>query len=326
MQKSRPLSFLILCFFYFTAFIPTSMAGKWRVNNTGISAHFTSAQQAANSASVLIGDTLYFEGSITSYGSLNLTKRLVLIGPGYFLGQNPQTQADLSYAMIESLTFSLGSKGSVLSGMTLWSGTTIQDTAITLTRNNLGSVSVYGPSINNNITGNYIVYLYVSGSQGNTISNNLIIRDAQCWQGICFNLEGNSSATVTNNIFKGCQTIENCLYENNIATGTATGGNDTFTATNSTIYNNIGASTQYGTANGNQQNVDMALVFINSGSNDGRYQLSAGSPALEAGVEGVDCGIFGGPEPYVLSGIPNLPSIWYFAVDGNTVTVKARSH
>ena len=324
MKKLLPV--LLFSLFYFISFIPSTMAGKWRVNNTGISAHFTSAQQAVNSSSVLSGDTLYFEGSMTSYGNLNLTKRLVIIGPGYFLGQNPQTQADLSYATIESLTFSLGSKGSVMTGMTLLSGTTIQDTAITLTRNNLGSVGVYNPSINNMITGNYIGNLYFSGSQGNTISNNLIIKDAQCWQGICFNLGGNSSATVTNNIFRGCQTIENCLYENNIATGTAPGGNDTFTATNSTVYNNIGASAQYGTENGNQQNVDMALVFINTGSDDGRYQLAAGSPALGAGVDGIDCGIFGGPDPYVLSGIPNLPSIWYIAIDGNAVTVKARSH
>jgi hypothetical protein len=32
------------------------------------------------------------------------------------------------------------------------------------------------------------------------------------------------------------------------------------------------------------------------------------SPGLGAGFGGTDCGIFGGAEPYVLSGIPPIPN------------------
>jgi len=318
------LTFCILTFY--STFTQSALAEKFRVNNTGIAANFTSAQQAASSSSVHAGDTLYFEGSMFSYGNLEVTKRLVLIGPGYFLGQNPETQANIAYARIENLNFSLGSKGSVMTGMTVASWTTLQDTAITITRNNLGSTNVYNPCINSVISQNYIHSLYLSGSTGNTISNNIFLKSDGCWNGNCLTLGGNSSAIIRNNIFNGCQAIENSVYENNIATGTAANGNNTFTAANSTVYNNIGASTQYGSSNGNQENVDMATVFINTGSNDGRYQLPAGSPALGAGVGGADCGIFGGPDPYVLSGMPNLPSIWFININGSEVTVKARSH
>ncbi len=321
---------IFLIFFVFSffscAFITSSFAGKWRVNNTGISAHFTTAQQAAGSSSVQTGDTLYFESSMNSYGNMELTKRLILIGPGYFLGQNPETQANIAQAKIENLTFSLGSKGSIMTGMTVNSWTTIQDTAITMTRNNLGSTNVFNPSINNVITQNYIHSLNLSGSQGNTIANNIFVKSNACWDGNCLYMGSNSSAEIRNNIFKGCQSIQNAVYENNIATGTAANSNNTFTSTNSTIYNNIGASTQYGSSDGNQENIDMTTVFVNTVSPDGMYQLLPGSPAIGAGVGGVDCGIFSGPDPYILSGMPDLPSIWYIDIIGSEVTVKAVSN
>ena len=52
----------------------------------------------------------------------------------------------------------------------------------------------------------------------------------------------------------------------------------------------------------------MTTVFKYTGSTDGRYKLKAGSPAIGYGVGGVDCGIYGGPEPYVLSGMPTVPA------------------
>ena len=64
----------------------------------------------------------------------------------------------------------------------------------------------------------------------------------------------------------------------------------------------------------------MATVFVDySGtlgkSDDAKWKLKAGSPAIGAGVSGVDCGVFGGVTPYVLSGVPlyrismKLPSL-----------------
>ncbi|HNY03670.1 MAG TPA: hypothetical protein PKG48_13820, partial [Bacteroidales bacterium] len=63
----------------------------------------------------------------------------------------------------------------------------------------------------------------ISGSQGNIVSNNLITRDYPSWSGYCFTIDNGSSATVRHNIFGGCQTVQNCLYENNVATGATAG-------------------------------------------------------------------------------------------------------
>ncbi|MEI7725115.1 MAG: hypothetical protein WCK09_08410 [Bacteroidota bacterium] len=316
----------LACLLILALFIPCTFATKWRVNNTGIAANFITAQQAAGSASVIIGDTLYLESSVVSYGSLTLSKRLVIVGPGFFLGQNPATQANLAPAILDNLVFTTGSKGSHVTGMTVLSWTNVQDTAIMLTRNNLADVAISGTSINNYLAQNFITSLSISGSSGNQILNNLVNKSDNCNNGNCFSMNNTSSATVRNNIFNGCQVINGCTYENNIATGSVAGGNNLFTANNSTVSNNIGASTQYGSNNGNKSNINMATVFVNAGSDDGRYQLLPGSPASGAGTGGVDCGIFGGSTAYVLSGVPNLPSIWYININGSAVTVKALSH
>ncbi len=77
----------------------------------------------------------------------------------------------------------------------------------------------------------------------------------------------------------------------------------------------------------------MTTVFITGGSTDGKYQLKEGSPAKGGGLNGVDCGVFGGSTPYVLSGIPPGPSIYEASAPasapkgaGLSVTLKIKSH
>jgi len=70
---------------------------------------------------------------------------------------------------------------------------------------------------------------------------------------------------------------------------------------------------QFSEGNGNQRNVVMDNVFV-GGDYDARWKLREGSPAKGAGANGEDCGIFGGSSPYVLSGVPPLPTIYYFDV------------
>ncbi len=49
---------------------------------------------------------------------------------------------------------------------------------------------------------------------------------------------------------------------------------------------------------------------------DGQYMLSENSPAKGAGSNGSDIGPFGGPDPYRLSGLPNLPNIYELSTVG----------
>ncbi len=108
--------------------------------------------------------------------------------------------------------------------------------------------------------------------------------------------------------------IQNNIIIGNIASISLNSGNS--------INNNILAAD--GTdADGNQYNIDMTTVFADFDgqlelSTDGKWQLKAGSPALDAGVGGVDCGVYGGVAPYILSGIPNLPHIYEASVQAAT--------
>lgn len=98
--------------------------------------------------------------------------------------------------------------------------------------------------------------------------------------------------------------------------------------------NNIGNSTQFGTDDGNQENVDMASVFVDHTSGiDSDMQLASGSSAIGAGVFGEDCGIYGGDHPYIISLLPDIHAIWEvtlnnYGSDNVTidVNIKAKSH
>ena len=70
----------------------SAYAKIWRVNNNnGVAANFTTLQAAHDGAAS--GDTLHIEASPNSYGTLNVSKKLTIIGVGYFLDLNPNLQA-----------------------------------------------------------------------------------------------------------------------------------------------------------------------------------------------------------------------------------------
>jgi hypothetical protein len=299
-----------------------SHAAKWRVNNTGIAANFTTASEAVNSPLVLAGDTLYFESSMVSYGGVNITKKLVLIGPGYFLGENDSTQADTKPSTLSSTSFNMGSQGSIVQGLSFDGNVVIGTSGITLEKNSLMAGLQITSGSGNVVLRNYILYMNLSITQNVLISNNIIVSTNP--YGNCMFVQPDASATVINNIMLGMVSVNNTIFRNNILV--CTNLTPLFTSSNSTIENNIGASTQFDASNGNQQNVDMTTVFMYTGSSDGKYRLKPGSPAIAAGVGGTDCGVFGGNYPYVLSGMVSGPSVWYLNMNGMDVTVKAKSH
>ncbi|MEQ1587304.1 MAG: hypothetical protein ABL895_15550, partial [Cyclobacteriaceae bacterium] len=100
-------------------------------NNVGSTAKdFTSLMEAHDGASA--GDTLYLIGSPNNYKSYNndvtniITKRLVIIGPGYFLNENPNTQVSPTTSYFttvlfcnEEIEFAPGSEGSIMMGLVI---------------------------------------------------------------------------------------------------------------------------------------------------------------------------------------------------------------
>ena len=55
---------------------------------------------------------------------------------------------------------------------------------------------------------------------------------------------------------------------------------------------------------------------------DGKYKLKPGSPAIGAGMGGVDMGMFGGANPYKLSGIPSIPAFYKLTAPSNNATTN----
>ncbi len=310
-----------------------SFAKVWRLNNNaGIDAdfvNFTSAQTAATN-----GDTIYVEGSPASYGNITISKQLVIIGTGYFLTENPQTQANLNSAKLGTVTFNNGSSETLLTGFELTGTITINVGTIKIIRNRTKAININSSSSIGNIL---ISQNYINGSITNSsgssqvfnliISNNIIGCGLYCDN---IGLGANYSGAVSNNIFiSGDNNVSNFIFSNNIMTCCS------INLSNNTFFNNICNASQIPANNGNQQNINMADVFVGASGNstDGQYQLKNGSPAIGAGNEGTDCGIFGGVTPYVLSGMPEIPAVYEINMpstgttgNGINVTVKAKAH
>jgi hypothetical protein len=322
----KKLILLALCFTAFS--VLNSSAKIWRVNNSGLPADFTTIQAAHDAVTVLAGDTLHIEPSGVSYGALVSTKKLIILGPGYFLNENANQQANPAPAAISNFTLNEGSSGTVISGLTIASLCYINTGNITISRNSFSNQNIYLSSdhsfSNIIISGNYgIDDITPSGTWAVLITNVLIVNN------YLSNVLLNSqfSGIIANNIFTHqSNTAHGFTIKNNICRNTD--GGVVFNGSSNTISNNISAGgVGFPAGNGNQNSVNMSTVFVGATGNstDGQWQLKTGSPAIGAGLNGEDCGIYGGNTPYHLSGLPKIPSVYLLTApsnsNGNTLPV-----
>lgn len=306
-------------------------ATVWRVNATPNSdPDFATIQAAHNDAAVLNGDTLYLEGSTFPAGALTMTKQLTVIGNGYFLGENPETQHNISPSIISGVVYcNSGSEGSKFTGCTFNTTVYINTNNISFERNHFayGNNQLYanGNCSDILILGNYFDSHPTWTSLSFTYTHSNILVANNCFIGRV-SVSANFGGIFANNIFSNPITIHNSTLVNNIAHSTAS-------LTNCIVTYNIGTSTQFGNQNGNQENVLTTDLYVGATGNstDGQWQLKVGSPAIGAGEMGTDIGIFGGETSYVLSGLPPIPAIYSLdaqSLPSNSldVNLKAKSH
>ncbi|MEO9022508.1 MAG: hypothetical protein ABI237_08275 [Ginsengibacter sp.] len=298
----------------------------WRVNNNlGINADFTDLPAAVTAAAA--GDTLMVEASATSYSGPTLTKKLIIIGTGYYFTDavpNPKTQANINVANIGAVTFDPGCAGSVVEGCTT-SSIFLNESNVTLQRDNVTDAYVYIAQEDNSVCNNdtirqNVIYGLRAGTPTGKATNLLVYNNIFIGSAMQASNVNNISGYFINNDFMygGALSCENFTFQNNIFVQASFGS---YLSSNS-FFNNIADNTGIPTGNGNQLSVNLDKVFVgySSGtgfSSDGRYKLKAGSPAIGAGkLNGVtvDCGAFGDSAPYVLSGIPSIPSIYVLTV------------
>ncbi len=286
-------------------------------NNPGADPDYATLQAANDAASN--GDTIYVEGSPTDYDGADISKKLVIIGPGYFLTDNDSTQAfGIAATFNSEMNFNAGAAGSIITGCILKNNINLFVNDISIIRCNVSYI--YNRSDVNNmlILQNYINSIMMS-SYGYKITNSVISNNIILGQISCGSSSGNLQ--IVNNVctygYGPPIDAYNASIANNIITNSTYGITvNTGNAINNNIFAIAGTN-----ANGNQYNVVMANVFVDfSGSlnysDDAKWKLKTGSPAIGTGVSGADCGVFGGPTPYVLSGVPNLPHIYEATIPG----------
>ncbi len=314
----------------------------WRLNNTpAVNADFTTFFAAVSSATVLAGDTLYIEPSATAYAtnSFTMTKRLVVIGPGYFLDPaeptypfNPGLQAATKDAHISFIRMGPGSDGSKFLGVSLdGSIYMIGASNVQFEKCFFGYGALYFENGTNDNISVRKCFFYASASiySSTGVTNpvrvitNLVVENNIFWGGyvVLDQVTGSGNVFRNNSFTNAGNTLSfsNIYVANNIF---GIGGAQC-NFINCTVKNNLFQANQTlpPTATNNQVSVNIANVYIggSTGSLDSRTVLKAGSPAIGAGltigaVVSPDCGAFGATDPYKLSGIPNIPSIYALTV------------
>ncbi|MCC7231831.1 MAG: hypothetical protein IT242_02710, partial [Bacteroidia bacterium] len=136
MKTKSTLSIVIFVFVMVFYSVPGN-ATIWRVNKgsnyngttlfgnnfggTAANPVFKELEQVAGASgwgSFSDGDTVHMDGSAAGvYDIATVVRKVVIIGPGYFLADNPKTSNDLYDARILRIEFNSGSAGSTVAGM-----------------------------------------------------------------------------------------------------------------------------------------------------------------------------------------------------------------
>jgi len=316
----------IILFVFLLSIISLSQATIINVDNSANrpSGYQKNLQAAVSNATA--GDTIYVYPSNTSYGTINIKKKLHLFGFGYDGSTGSVTKVD--YLYLDTATTPSSNP----------SGTTIQ--GFTFAYN----LNCSKPNITDIVVaGNYFNYYYSSivlktNCSGWLITNNFIYGE--------INLQNNTSIIISNNVFKGNSNgiensnsatvvisnnlfmqwqyfyeVDNATIANNIfiCNGNSYTGNR---MANNIFSNNISycssASNTYtlpplgNTGSGNKQNQDPAFVTgtINSTYDISLdYHLQSTSPAKNAGTDGTDIGQYGGNSPFVWGDALTIPKV-----------------
>jgi hypothetical protein len=297
-------------------------------NNPGAPADFTTPEDAMNG--VVDGDTIYVQPSPTSYGNISIDKRIVLLGAGH----NPEFSATRS--QFDNIAFYNGSGESILKGLLVSNYMRIVQSqtvpSVVLANNYFTGQSVFGTEIYSNGSGwifeNNVIYsvsnwLSIPGLTNNTIFRNNLF----CHVSSSLFYEAQSGTIFDHNtfIFAGGANIANIFINSN---GVVLTNNVIYITapTTGTLHNSCSSCTwenniTYSINNtiedlpgNNMNNVDPLFVNVPDAAanflytND--YNLTALSPAINAGTDGTDIGLTGGIGAFNMYGFdPTLPRL-----------------
>ncbi len=302
----------------------TATAKSWRINsNTSQNANFASINDAMNSSDVVNGDTLYLDPGC-GLSNQTVSKQVTIVGPGYLRKDAPYPSA-----VFTGDNLYIKAANTKIEGVVISANLRIQAQQVTVERCYINKPIIIGYSYTNaqytTIRQCYILS-DIEGQSANssycgysTIENNIIVtsKGGSAGYGV---LKGLPYSVIKNNYIQQTYTsssyhgyvitgITNGTITNNILFNTGKAKNDVLYDINNTIVEKNVMSCTEGTYtyigdNKCLDSQDLSLVLALQGTNDERYQLKTDSPAKGYATDGGDCGSFGGPYPYVLSGLP----------------------
>jgi hypothetical protein len=313
----------------------------------GTFANFNDAQSASSN-----GDTIYVQGSTIDYGSIEITKSLVIIGTGH----NPNKQNPLVSTFVNIL---ISTSNVQLIGLRLQhtgtvsgaSGCVIKKCRIT---GSSGQAIVLSNATNWLIEGNIIetigpafgIFFSFQPSHNTIIQNNVFL-------GTYFKIAAllNTVAERTyilNNVFLGPLTgyetfseVDFCSVDNNIFYHSNPDGNNPFSIRNSTMNNNISFGSGDNSFNliGTNNLAGVDPQFVNYSGPPAQFDyaidlsLQSTSPGHNTGTDTTDRGVYGGVgNKFTETGEPSIAEITAFSITspstippGGSLTISVTS-
>jgi hypothetical protein len=285
-------------------------------NNTNSPGQYSDIESAVTAANS--GDTLLVAGSPTSYGSVSINKEIHIIGVGY----KPNKDLPM-FTEFSSVTFTYQGSGTIVSPYSNASRSSIKGcevsnfyitgrsesiiTNILIERNYFNSGLYISGYCNGVLAFNNNIYSSSTSGTNCIIANNIFRSSA--------NSDASSSQTIIkNNLFLGNGTtyahsdLDYAVVSNNIYYGSSPAKQYSYsheytTFTNNLSYSSINDTTSSTGTNSSSGNlVGVAPNFVSesdfSFNDTDDFNLAPSSPAINAGSDGTDIGIYGGTYPW----------------------------
>ena len=261
-----------------------------RVSNvSGSTAPYSTIQDALSAAAE--GDTIMLDASAKNYTwgrEDKVTKRVVIIGPGYWLQDNGIIQEGSQRACIENYAFKIAANGVVVIGV--WFDSTIDIakncTNVVIKRCNLRDGVGLGSNADRCVFHqNYVRGSIKGGGAYHQITNNIFIQHFD----VGYTFQNMPHSYIAYNTFMGNNTIR--LWD----------------CGDCTVEKNISADKFYDSGSGTNSFDDN--IIIESLKDNNTYDNNI----IDSGVQALNLstthGAFAGDSPYVISGLPSAPII-----------------
>lgn len=254
-----------------------SQAATLRVNNVDPSAPYATITAAVNAASD--GDSIMVEGTSKDYDETVLDKKVVLIGPGYWLRENGIGTEAAQSANIQNLTTT--QEGTVIMGVHVYGVIRVEGAKTVITRCCIdGNVSIKGGTNNCIIRQNFI-----KGDVGSGYDHSFYHQ-------------------ITNNIFGNvsCKGVNESYIAYN--TSYAWWGESLWNSYNCKVEKNIVFTNEFTNNTDNSYTDNYVIGEYYKDIYTDKDVLNTELPA-----DATSYGAFAGDDPYVISGIPAGPMI-----------------